>query len=1086
MKKALRKTLKISGLIAGALVLLLAAAALLAVFDKPLVRNMVVRQLSRGGGSTARLGRLDYSLFPFRLSAEAVEIGREDAFQKLTVGLARLEARGAFWKLVRGVKPALDSIEAEGLTVRLDQKAASEAPVDIPAALLQVSDALAWARRISLSGARLSFGLPAGRTEVEDLDLALTPGPERDVVTYAIGRGRISMTDKTGAPTLAAGLASSGRIGLASPYLIDVSFTLSPARFPMVAPGAEFETVTLTLTGRLDRPNQELDISSLKAVIPGLLDLRGRFVGKSVYGIFLEASGEARFEDLAAAARVIGPRLPAALRDAGLRGRATVSGTYVLHHSERNSKDHLSASLSLEDVEFAAAVAGRPVLVKASGRIDAAGPSTGPELSVDLRSSLGRVAVSGLTVAGADLRVVGTGSTSAASITRLDIGLAGLDFRAAQDRHVSLGRADLHLVGAGSTAAARITHLEARLAGLDYQAAGGRHVAFANADLTAEGTIDLVRRAGVLSSLEARLPGLAPIRLSGRYSPGPRQVADLRLESRGLDLPALRSLAAPFLPAALADWDLGGTLDLALAARRPAASGGDWAFSGTAALAGVKFNDPSFTIAGDGLDPVLELEGAGSPGKGFSLSGSLVLGRGESLFKSVYVAWSSHPLRLTASGRYAPAAGAIDGLAVRVLVPEIGSIDVSGSAKIGPAVSLDLKTAADLSLGPLYSLYTQAGVAEGARMKLGGRLAAAFDVRRSGEGLSVGGRIKLADASVDRAAGQTSLAGIAADVPVLYASGPAAAATGAKPPAPLPDAPLPESGFFRIGDLRTPFVTLKNVDIALRAGTNALGLEPLGLDLFGGRLELGRTIFRLDPASGAFQGVGSLALRDIDISRFPIASPQFKLTGKIQADFPRLDISSRKIAVSGRGEASVFGGQVVLRDLAVSDPFAPGRSISLNVDLVDLDMKKLTDEVPFGEVTGVVRGEVRDLVLSYGQPDRFSFRIESVPRKGVPQTFSLKAVDNLTVLSSGEKASGGTGGFWMKFIRGFRYRKLGIVSTLRNDTFTLNGTIHEGGVEYLVKKPPLFGINVVNREPDKKISFKDMTGRLKRIGQSGK
>ena len=88
-----------------------------------------------------------------------------------------------------------------------------------------------------------------------------------------------------------------------------------------------------------------------------------------------------------------------------------------------------------------------------------------------------------------------------------------------------------------------------------------------------------------------------------------------------------------------------------------------------------------------------------------------------------------------------------------------------------------------------------------------------------------------------------------------------------------------------------------------------------------------------------------------------------------------------------------------------------------------------------------------------------------MPRKGVPQTFSLKAVDNLTVLSSGQQASGGTGNFWMSFIRGFRYQKLGIVSTLRNDTFTLNGTINENGIEYLVKKPALFGISVVNREP---------------------
>jgi hypothetical protein len=1082
MNKALRKTLKISGFVIGTLVLLLIAVILLAVFDKPLVRNIVTKQLGKGPGATARIGRLDYSLFPFRISAEAVEIGREDPFQKLTVGLARLEAKGDFWKLVRGVKPALDSIEAAGLTVSLDERAVSEAPVDVPKVLLQISDTLAWARRISVTGARLSLGFLSGRTEIEGLDLVLTPGPERDVVAYTIGGGRVSMMDKTGAPMLATGLASSGRLGLVSPYMVDSSFTLSAARFPVIAKGAEFESLTLALTGRLDRPNQELNVPSLKASIPGLLDLQGRLVGKSVYGIFLEAEGEVLIEDLAAAAKLLGPRLPAELRDSGLRGRTRVTGKYVLQKSDRASKDNLAASLSLEDVELTAAVEGRPLRVKAAGRIDAAGPSSDPKLTVDLRSSLGRLSVSGLTVAGADLHLVGTGSTSGSEISLLDARLAGLDYQAAEGKRVAFASADLTAKGTVDVArkAGVLSSLDVRLAGLDYQAAEGQRVAFASADLSAKGTVDVASQAGVLSSFEARLPGLPPIRLSGRYGPGPSAAAELRLVTRGLDLPALRAIAAPFLPPDLAGWDLGGTLDLSLAALRPAALHGDWNLSGTIALAGLKFNDPSFTIASEGLNPVIKFEGVGSPAKGFSFSGGLDIGQGESLWKAVYLAWNKHPLRLTASGRYDPASGAIDGLTARVLLPEVGSIDVAGAVRLAPPLSLDLKTAADMSLGPLYSLYSQAGVAEGARMKLAGTLSAALDVRQAGGAFSVGGRVKLASTNIDNPSGRTALLGITADVPVLYESAPAAS------PAPPPEAPLPEAGFFRIGELRSPFLSLKNVDISLRAGANALGLEPLGLDLFGGRFELGRTVFRLDPAGGAFHGVGSLALRDIDISRFPIASPQFKLTGKVQADFPRLDIGPDRIAISGRGEARVFGGTIVLRDFAVADPFATGRAISLNMDLVDLDMGKLTDEVPFGEVTGFVRGEVRDLVISYGQPERFFFQIESVPRKGVPRTFSLKAVDNLTVLSSGERASGGTGGFWMKFIRGFRYQKLGIVSTLRNDTFTLSGTIHENGIEYLVKKPPLFGINVVNREPGKKISFKDMTGRLKRIGQSEK
>jgi hypothetical protein len=1123
MKKALRRTLKISGIALGAVVVLALAAALLVVFDKPLIKNIVRKQLAKGAGSTARIGRLDYAFSPFRVTVDSLELGREDAFQKLTVSLTRLEARGSFWKLMRGAKPALDAIEADGVSLRVEQKALSKEPMDPEKVLIQAADMLAWSKRIAITRARISMSLLAQDADIENFDLTLTPGPAPDVVAYSIGRGDLTFKSKDGAVRLSTGLISSGSLGLVSPFIVDASLTLGAPRFSFSGIEDSFESASLVLAGRFDKSANQLDLSRLKLGIPGLLDLEGSARGRIGHSLFLEAEAGARLESLAAAAALLGPRLPAGLRAAALGGRADVAGKYTLQRTDQGSTDNLSGTLQLEGLELSPAVGGRPLRVRASGRIDASGPSNDPRLAADVRASLGRVTAAGLTVLSSDVHVVGSGSRSSADISRLDARLAGLAFGASAGTGMSFDTATLTAKGTVDVAGKSgvLTSLDARLAGLAFEAAEGKRIAFDNASLTAKGTVDvagksgaltalearlaglvfevaegkkialdsasltangtfdLARKGGVLTSLEARLPGLAPLRLAGRYSSGKNASSELRVEARGLDIPALRAIAAPFIPEGFAGWDLGGTLDLSLSARRPASSGDELGFSAMISLAGAKFNDPTFSVAGESLDPVVKIEGAGSASKGLAFNASLDIGQGESLWKSVYIAWSKHPLKLTAAGRYDPGSGGLDGLAARVLLPEVGSIDITGSAKLGPAPSFDLATETRLSLGPLYSLYTQTGVPEEARMLLEGTLGATLRVRQNGEALSVGGRVRLADTNMERPQAKTLLLGVTADLPVLYESRPSGASTPV-------EAPLTEEGRLHIGEIQNAFLTVKPVDITLRAGVNALGLEPVSLELFGGRVELGRTVFRLDPASASFAGVGSLALRDIDIAKFPVQSPQFKLTGKIQAEFPRLDFSRDRIAIAGRGEASVFGGKIVLRDLSVAEPFDPGRSISLNVDIVELDLKKLTDEVPFGEVTGIVSGEVRDLVITYNQPESFYFRIESVPRKGVPRTFSLKAVDNLTVLSSGQQASGGTGNFWMSFIRGFRYKKLGIVSTLRNDTFTLSGTIKENGIEYLVKKPALFGITVVNREPGKSISFKEMTSRLKRVGQSEK
>jgi hypothetical protein len=1036
MQATVRKILKISGLAVGALALLAAAAALLVIFDKPLVRKIIRGQLGKGPGTTVRFDRLDYSLFPFRVSVEGLELVREDPFQKMGVSLSKLEARGGFWKLVRGVKPALDALEIDGLSLRLEQKARSEAPFDLEALLVQATDTLAYARHVSLTDARISLAMLAFGAELENLDLTLEPGPD-DAIAYAIGRSDVRVTARDGDFGLTTALNSSGTMRLISPFGLEAKFTFGALRVLLGGNDYSLDALTFAAAGRLDRSAGDFTLSRLEIAAPGLLDLKGTAAGQLGYSVFVEAETQARFESLERAAALLGPRLPAALGRAKLRGRAELSGKYGLHRTGQESTDAIDAALSLQDIEFDQDAGGRPVHVRANGRIVVAGPSRDPRLSADIRSTIGKLAVSGLSVSGADLRLVAAGTRSAADVSRLDL----------------------------------------RLSGLAYAVAEGKTVSFDTATLSAKGALDLTAKNATLTSLEARLPGLSPLRVTGRLGFGRSRAARLQLESHGLDLAALRTVASAFLPAALSGWDLAATADLSLAYRRGAASG-DWGASGTISFAGVTFNDPSFTVAGEGLDPALRFEASSSAGRGLSFTSALDIGRGESLWKAVYISWAKFPLSLTASGRYDPGSGLIDGLAVRALLPGIGTVDAAGTARRIPALSLDLRLAADLGLGPLYSLYNEAGASAESRMKLEGRLGADIRLRKDGPALSAAGRIKLADAALERSGAKTLLAGISADIPVRYESAPATSGEG--------EAALPEEGHLRVGELSNTFLSLSAVDIALRAGTNALGLEPVALDLYGGRLELGRTIFRFDPADGTFRGIGSLALRAIDIARFPIASPQFKLTGKVRAEFPRLDIGTKLIGVAGRGEAEVFGGKVVLRDLAVTDPFTPGRAISLNVDLVELDLKKLTDEVPFGEVTGIVSGEIRDLVITYNQPARFDFRLESVPRKGVAQTFSLKAVDNLTVLSSGQQASAGAGGFFMRFIRGFRYEKLGIISRLRNDTFTLNGTIHEGGIEYLVKKPALFGISVVNREPDKNISFKEMTSRLKRVGQSEK
>jgi len=1084
MKKAFRKILRLMAVLVALLILAVAAVVLLFLFDKPLVKNILQTQLGKRTGMNVRAGKLDYSLFPFHLTVEALELGRENNFQKWDLSVARLEARGDFWNLVRGTKPAIETIAAEGAVIRLEQKAHSEAPLDLKAIIIQAADTIGLARRATVRNSRLTVFLPTQIADLENCDISLTSKDEKEGLAFSLDRAEVNVKDRSGSFSFRSRLTASGTLHLASPLGFEAALAFDSPQVAVAGIKESLPLVRIEAAGRLEPASKELAVSQLKISVPDLLDVEGTAGSRFGQGFSLEAAATVRCERLEKVMAVLEPRLPAGLRKSGLRGRAVLTGKYEMQRSSQGTTDSLAGSLTFEGVELDHVVNRLPLHIRASGKIQASGPSRAPRLSADIRSSIGKAALANFSFGHSDLHIIAAATKEDVNISRLDGTFQDLSFDVADGMrlsfdHIALtGKAGLKLGWKAMVLNSLEAQFDAALQNLFFAAAGGKSLSFDNVTLKGKASLDVGKKMMVFNSLEARFSGIAPLVAEGQFGLGKTPAVRVRIESRNLDIPGLRALAAPFIPESLAGWELGGTAGLSLEVRRPASAGADWGFSGSLSLGQARFNDPSFTIAGEGLDPMLKVEGEYAASKGLSFRGALDISQGESLWKAVYVSWSKHPLKLTAAGRYHLDRGGMDGLEIRFLLPTIGEVNLSGSAITRPLLSFNLRSDAGLSLGPLYSLTTEAGVSEVNRMTIGGTLRAGLHIFKKGQALSVTGKLNLTDASLERPMTRTVLVDVDAELPINCQFGIAAVDS--------PEIPLPEEGFLRIGEFRNPLFALRLVSVPLRVGANSFSIEPFSLELYGGRIELGRTTFRFDPGSGSIQGVGSLALHDLDIARLPIQSPQFNLTGKIQAEFPRLDIRPKEIMIFGRGEADVFGGKVVLRDLAVSDPFTPGRSISLNADLLDLDLKKLTQEVPFGEVTGIVRGEVRNLVISYGQPEQFEFRLESVPRKGVSQTFSLKAVDNLTVLSAGQQATAGTSQFWMRFIRGFRYEKLGIVSTLRNDTFTLNGTIHEGGVEYLVKKPALFGINVINRMPEKVISFKEMTNRLKRVGQSEK
>ena len=146
----------------------------------------------------------------------------------------------------------------------------------------------------------------------------------------------------------------------------------------------------------------------------------------------------------------------------------------------------------------------------------------------------------------------------------------------------------------------------------------------------------------------------------------------------------------------------------------------------------------------------------------------------------------------------------------------------------------------------------------------------------------------------------------------------------------------------------------------------------------------------------------------------------------------------------------------------------------------------MTKGTSFGEIEGILQGYIHNLEIANGQPQKFDLLLETVKTKGVDQEISVRAVDNIARIGGGSSPFLGLAGVIAGVIKKFPYSKIGIRSSLHNDAFRINGTVKENGQEYLVKRGSSSGVNVVNRNPNTWISFKDMVKRVGRIITSEK
>ncbi len=592
----------------------------------------------------------------------------------------------------------------------------------------------------------------------------------------------------------------------------------------------------------------------------------------------------------------------------------------------------------------------------------------------------------------------------------------------------------------------------------------------------AKGRLAATIRESPASDATAAPAGLGIARAGGswRLRPGQQPEVSATLDLEGLDLGRWQRVAEPLAGAGpLAGFELRGVGSAELEASLSETA---WRLAGPVRLESAGFVSADGSRVVEGLASRWQVAVHGAPGQPIEAEGSGSLG-------GFLLLWN------TFFGDFTDVEAALEARARIEVEHRPWRLEVESSLPGGPIVEATLDGGGDAwnyalslddtDLAGTHRRYLGPLLEEPlGRLELGGKLAARLRGHlRPGEPAgaptvwSVIGGVELQDLELVSGGGQATVAGLDLDLPLDLRR--------------RPTGQLELSGPRLGGRLAFERLAVRGLELPptesdLWVEADSVGLEKaIALEVLGGGLTLERLTLRelLRPSRHLESGI---ALAGIRLERISDELGLLPLEGELSGRLTGVRLSPSLLAVDGGGELEVFGGTVAVHGISGEDVLSRFPKLEFSADFRDLDLGALTRRIDFGEMTGVLQGKIEKLELFRGVPVRFSAHLETVEREGVPRTVDVKAVNNITILGTGQRAGVLDRGI-QRFFNRYTYERLAVDMRLDRDVLLLRGLENRGGKELFLRGRLPFRIDVVNAQPGRTVSFQAMVGRLKSL-----
>ncbi len=288
-------------------------------------------------------------------------------------------------------------------------------------------------------------------------------------------------------------------------------------------------------------------------------------------------------------------------------------------------------------------------------------------------------------------------------------------------------------------------------------------------------------------------------------------------------------------------------------------------------------------------------------------------------------------------------------------------------------------------------------------------------------------------------------------------------------------------GKFRIGVIEAMGTRMVDIQAPITTRANAFSIDTeIRAEFHDGTVTLGR--LSADHILHGARMETSMALADVNLSALLSGLGLTYTGGALRGRLDPLVYTEGRITSQGTLSAKAFGGTFEAGNIGISELFSPVPAFSTDLRFRDLNLATLSAAFEAGHISGLLEGEIAALEIVDGQPVAMEARIQTTPRRGVPQNISVAAINQISILggSGSDPISRGL----LSFFDNYRYAKMGFSARLRNDRFTVRGVEQYDGKDFLVVGsifPPT--VNVISHS--QVIAFSEMVRRLTRIRTAG-